>query len=254
MYDFAAAGFEDFWDPDRGLYVDHILHGERKRAASQVAQASAIVSGLAPRNRWGSLVDLMTDPKRLVVRSWVGSETGGYDRERFEEQMRAIPPIDWDTEQEMVIAEPFFSYVVHDAVARAGRAELLMDLVRRWEEFLVDGYDTFGECWGWGTPVHGWSSTPTRDLIWYVLGVTPAEPGYRRVRVAPRLGPLREAAGAVPTPHGFVEVQVAGAEAEIDSPVPIIVVHENGDRVRAAGRSTPGRYPLTKRYECIRTG
>ena len=109
----------------------------------------------------------MTDPKRLVVRSWVGSETGGYDHERFAEQMRGIPPIDWDTEQEMVIAEPFFSYVVHDAVARAGRAELLMDLVRRWEEFLVDGYDTFGECWGWGTPVHGWSSTPTArpDLV-----------------------------------------------------------------------------------------
>jgi alpha-L-rhamnosidase len=47
----------------------------------------------------------------------------------------------------MVIAEPFFSYAVHDAVALAGRAELLSDLVRRWEEFLVDGYDTFGECW-----------------------------------------------------------------------------------------------------------
>ena len=64
----------------------------------------------------------------------------------------------------MVIAEPFFSYAVHDAVALAGRAELLIELIRRWEEFLVDGYDTFGECWGWGTPVHGWSSTPT--WIW----------------------------------------------------------------------------------------
>ena len=134
----------------------------------------------------------MTDSDRLVVRSWVGSETGGYDHERFAEQMRGTPRIDWDPEREMVIAEPFFSYAVHDAVARAGRAELLIDLVRRWEEFLVDGYDTFGECWGWGTPVHGWSSTPTRDLVWYVLGITPAEPGYRRVRVAPRLGRLRE--------------------------------------------------------------
>ena len=116
----------------------------------------------------------------------------------------------------------------------AGRAEFLIDLVRRWEEFLVDGYDTFGECWGWGTPVHGWSSTPTRDLVWYVLGITPAEPGYRRVRVAPRLGRLREAAGAVPTPHGLVEVRVAGSEAEIDSPVPAVVVHENGTETELA--------------------
>ena len=228
LYESAAKGYEDFWDSDRGLYVDHILNGHRQPAASQVAQASAIISGLAPKERWRPLVDAMTDSDRLVVRSWVGSETGGYDHERFAEQMRGMPRIDWDTDREMVIAEPFFSYAVHDAVARAGRAELLIDLIRRWDEFLVDGYDTFGECWGWGTPVHGWSSTPTRDLVWYVLGVTPAEPGYRRVRVAPRLGRLRECAGAVPTPHGLVEVRVAGSEAEIDSPVPAIVVHENG--------------------------
>jgi hypothetical protein len=228
LYESAALGFEDFWDPDRSLYVDHILDGQRQSAASQVAQASAIISGLAPKERWSPLVDLMTDQKRLVVRSWVGSETGGYDHERFAEQMTGVQAINWDPEREMVIAEPFFSYAVHDAVARAGRAELLIDLIRRWEEFLVDGYDTFGECWGWGTPVHGWSSTPTRDLVWYVLGITPAEPGYRRVRVAPRLGRLRECAGAVPTPHGLIEVRVAGSEAEIHSPVPAVVVHENG--------------------------
>jgi alpha-L-rhamnosidase len=228
LYVSAARGYEDFWDSDRGLYVDHILNGQRQQAASQVAQASAIISGLAPKERWAPLVDVMTDSDRLVVRSWVGSETGGYDHERFAQQMRGNQQIDWDPEREMVVAEPFFSYAVHDAVARAGRAELLLDLIRRWEEFLVDGYDTFGECWGWGTPVHGWSSTPTRDLVWYVLGITPAEPGYRRVRVAPRLGWLRDCAGAVPTPHGLVEVSVSGSEAEIDSPVPAIVVHENG--------------------------
>jgi hypothetical protein len=29
------------------IYVDHILEGERQMAASQIAQASAIISGLA---------------------------------------------------------------------------------------------------------------------------------------------------------------------------------------------------------------
>lgn len=82
--------------------------------------------------------------------------------------------------------------------------------------------------------MHGWSSTPTRDLIWYVLGITPAEPGYRRVRVAPRLGRLPKAAGAVPTPYGYVQVRVAGSEAEIESPVPIIVVSENGAEAELA--------------------
>ena len=120
-----------------------------------------------------------------MVRSWIGSETGGYDAQKMIDQAEGVQRIDWDPEREIVLAEPFFAYAVHDAVAKAGRAELLVDLVRRWDQFLTDGYDTFGECWGWGTPVHGWSSTPTRDLVAYVLGITPEEPGYTRVRVAP---------------------------------------------------------------------
>jgi len=229
LHDAAAAGYEDFWDAGRGLYVDHILDGERRPAASQAANASAIVSGLAPRERWSPIVRTITDPARLVVRSWIGNETtGGYDEQKIVEQAQGVQRIDWDAEREIVLAEPFFSYAVHDAVALAGHAELLIDLVRRWDQFLVDGYDTFGECWGWGTPVHGWSSTPARDLVVHVLGITPDEPGFARVRVAPRPGRLRELAGAVPTPHGLVEVRVSGTKAEIDSPVPVRVVREDG--------------------------
>ncbi|HEY6593351.1 MAG TPA: family 78 glycoside hydrolase catalytic domain [Asanoa sp.] len=231
LYTAAARGYEDFWDADRGLYVDHILDGERMPAASQAANAAAVISGLAPAPRWGAIVDAMTDPDRVVVRSWIGSETGGYDMQKAADQARGIQRIAWDADREIVSAEPFFSYAVHDAVARADRAVRLIELVRRWGQFLVDGYDTFGECWGWGTPVHGWSCTPTRDLVAYVLGITPDEPGYARVRIAPRLGPLREAAGAVPTPHGPVEVRISGAEAEIDSPVPARLVRDDGSRV-----------------------
>jgi hypothetical protein len=227
----AAKGYEDFWDDVRGLYVDHIVDGERRPAASQAANASAIVSGLAPADRWAPIVERITDPDRLVVRSWIGGETGGYDAQKMRDQAEGVQRIDWDPQREIVLAEPFFAYAVHDAVARAGRAELLVDLVRRWDQFLADGYDTFGECWGWGTPVHGWSSTPTRDLVAYVLGITPAEPGYARVRVAPRLGRLRDAAGAVPTPHGLVEVRVSGGEATVDSPVPVLLVRQDGSRV-----------------------
>jgi hypothetical protein len=50
-------GYEDFWDAGRGRYVDHILDGERRPAASQVAQDCAIISGLAPEDRWLGLVD-----------------------------------------------------------------------------------------------------------------------------------------------------------------------------------------------------
>jgi alpha-L-rhamnosidase len=242
-YEAAKRGLEDFFDERRGLYVDHIVDGERRPAASQAANAVAVVSGLAPAERWEGIVERITAPERLVVRSWIGGADGGYDFERFAEQSRGILRIDWDVEREIVLAEPFFSYVVHDAVARAGRAHQLTELVRRWEQFLVDGYDTFGECWGWGTPVHGWSATPARDLVVYILGVSPAEPGFTRARIAPRLGTLTEAAGAVPTPHGFLEVRVSGGEAEIESPVPVLFVREDGsEHALEAGKTRISLY------------
>ncbi|MCU1509087.1 MAG: hypothetical protein JWQ12_1352, partial [Glaciihabitans sp.] len=186
----AARGFDDFWDEARGTYVDHFVDGIRQPAASQAAGATAIVSGLAPRERWSRVIDAITDPDALIVRSWIGGNDGGYDIQKMVDQGNGVQTIDWDAETQVVLAEPFFSYVVHDAVAAAGRAGELVTLMRRWSQFLENGYDTFGECWGWGTPVHGWSSTPTKDLVSYVLGVTPDAPEYAHARIAPALGEL----------------------------------------------------------------
>jgi hypothetical protein len=130
---------------------------------------------------------------------------------------------DWDVQSEIVKAEPFMSYVVHDAVAQAGMADRLPDLYRAWSQFLTEGYDTIGEDWAHGTHVHAWSCTPTKDMVFYTLGVTPAEPGYAVARVAPRLGNLAWAEGKIPTPHGMISVRVTSQEITIDSPVPVVV-------------------------------
>jgi hypothetical protein len=234
----ARTGYEDFWDPRRGSYVDHIVEGRQMPALSQAAGAVAIVSGLAPSRRRAGVIDVITDASRLVVRSWIGGEDGGYDMTKIVEHSQGIYRIDWDVNREIVLAEPFFSYVVHDAVAAAGKAERLPDLLRRWSVFLHDGFDTFGECWGWGTPVHAWSSTPTKDLIWYVLGVTPDSPGYATVRIAPRPGAVERLAGAVPTPHGLIRVEIVNGQVRVDSPVPVHFVAPSGDQSSApAGHS-----------------
>jgi len=222
LYEKIRAGFEVFWDERRGSYVDHIVDGEQRPEMSQLAGALAIVSGLAPRERWGRIVDVITNSERLVVRSWTGGD-GDYAEEKMAKQFQGIYETDWDAEREIVIAEPFMSYVVHDAVVLAGQADRLPDLYRRWSEFLVDGYDTIGECWGWGTRVHGWSCTPTRDMAFYTLGVTPAEPGYTKARIAPRLGALVWAKGVVPTPHGLIAVSVDADTVTVDSPIPVVV-------------------------------
>ena len=152
----------------------------------------------------------------------------------MQKQLQGIYEIDWDAEREIVLAEPFMSYTVHDAVALAGQADRLPDLYRRWSEFLVDGYDTIGECWGWGTHVHGWSCTPTKDMVFYILGVTPDEPGFTAVRVAPRPGAIEHLAGGVSTPHGLVRVEVKAGKVSVDSPITVQFVSLSGETSSAA--------------------
>jgi len=239
LYEKARAGFEVFWDEARGSYVDHIVDGVPRPEMSQLAGALAIVSKLAPETRWRRIVDTITDLAWLVERAWTKSSDAEYAVQMMQKQFQGIYEIDWNAERQIVLAQPFMSYVVHDAVAQAGCADRLPDLYRRWSAFLAPagGYDTIGENWSWGTHVHGWSCTPTRDMIFYTLGVTPAEPGYAKARIAPRLGRLAWARGAVPTPHGLITVEANADFVTVNSPVPVVVeLADQAPRTLPAGR------------------
>ena len=217
-------GFELFWDDGRGLYVDHVLDDGPQRVAAQHGGATALAAGLVPADRIDRVVERLTDRSRLIRHSWVmdsvtveGGSTG------FAHLVNGYPEPTWDVEEQMVEAEPFFRYVLHDGLARSGRADLIADLCHDWSVFLDAGETTWPECWVGGTHCHGWSSTPTRDLIVHTLGITPAEPGYASVRVAPALGSLDWAKATVPTPHGTVTVEArADGSVEIDSPIPVV--------------------------------
>ena len=217
-------GFDVFWDERRGVYVDHVVDGVAQPVAAQHGGAAALAAGIVPDHRIPRVVDRLTDRSRLIRHSWVmdpvtvtGGSTG------FVHLVTGYPEPDWDVDEQMVAAEPFFRYVVHDGLARAGRADLIADLCRDWQVFVDRGETSWPECWTGGTRCHGWSSTPTRDLIVHVLGITPAEPGYAAVRVAPALGGLQWARATVPTPHGPVTVEAhADGRLEIDSPVPVV--------------------------------
>ena len=141
----------------------------------------------------------------------------------FIHMVLGYPEPDWDVEHRMVEAEPFFRYVLHDGLARSGRADLVADLCRDWQVFLDAGETSWPECWVGGTRCHGWSSTPIRDLIVHTLGISPASPGYDSVRVVPQLGGLEWARATVPTPHGPVTVEAhADGRVLVDSPVPVV--------------------------------
>lgn len=238
----ASAGFESFWDAERGLYLDRAFDGtSRSRATSQLASASALVAGLVPRNRRASLARRICDPTRVVTRSWLWNQSEGFNLDAMGEWMNRPAQPDWDVDVEIVRAQPFGLSVVHDALGLTRSTDELLASIRSWSTFLTEGYDTFGEGWGWGTRAHGWSSTPTRDLIAHVLGARPHTYGGSVWTVEPALGSLERAHAGVETAHGLLEIEVDLHTMRLDSPVVT--------RVRAAGVDRmlpPGQHAIPR--------
>lgn len=222
-------GFDLFWDEQRGVYVDHVLDGVPQRAAAQHGGAAGLAAGIVPTDRRGRVVERLVDRSRLVRHSWVMDPvTPTGDSSGFVHLVTGYPPPVWDVEEQMVEAQPFFRYVLHDGLARAGRADLIAAMCRDWNVFLEAGETTWPECWQGGTRCHGWSSTPTRDLITHVLGIAPAEPGFASVHVHPSLGDLDWARATVPSPHGPITVEAhADGRIDVDSPVPVVGLPED---------------------------
>jgi hypothetical protein len=207
--------------------------------ASQHGQAAAIVGRLAPDERWARLVEVITTEEDLVHASFARDDgpTPPNANVNVGAFIRAGHPDVpwWDTGREVVRAQPFFRYVVHDALAAAGRADLIPTQCRDWGWALERCPTSLTETWYGGTVSHGWSATPTRDLIQRVLGVEPAEPGFGVARVEPVLGDLEWAEGSVPTPAGLLHVTARAGSLVVDSPIPF----DHGGR-----RFEPGRHEL----------
>lgn len=205
-------GFERLWDPQRCLYVDTIVDSRRRPMTSQHAQAAAIVGGLAPRERWPRLVEVMCDETNLVHAAFARAD--GPSDPGTETDLGGVymyighPEPWWDTDRQVVRAQPFFRYVVHDALVLAGAGSRLSRLLLDWGTLLERCPTSFGETWYGGTTCHGWSSTPTRDLIQHVLGAQPDpdEPGA--LVIDPNLGHLEWIEADVPTIEGVVRVRV----------------------------------------------
>jgi hypothetical protein len=235
-------GFERLWDERRGRYVDSFVAGERLPMVSQHTQAAAIVGGLMPQERIERVVEALTDEEHLVHA--IFDKADGPAEPNSEIRIGAytrrgpVPEPWWDVERQVVRAQPFFRYVVHDAIAAAGRADLIPQQLLDWDRWAMKRCSTsWTECWAGGTVSHGWSSTPTRDLIQRVLGITPAEPGFAVASIEPELGPLQWARGAAPSPAGLISVDVSGDAITVESPIPF---------VHAGTRYEPGTHNVAR--------
>ena len=152
------------------------------------------------------------------------------------------------------VAQPgtlYYRYYVAQALKACGRREDFFTLLRRWEGLLDGtGLTTWPESdVNPRSDCHAWSVTPAIEFLQTVLGVEPdpAASGFARLRFEPTLGPLGEASGSVPTPHGPVRVHLVRAaggavEAAIETPVAALVPGRRGALPPGRHRLTLGRH------------
>lgn len=175
---------EHMWDDENEAFIDCIHEdGTRSKVFSQQTQTVAYLCNVIPDGKSDRLVHYLTD----VPEGWVK------------------------------IGSPFMTAFTIEALYKAGNVVSILSLIRRWWGLMISSGDT--TCWEtfpdsvsdeWNTRsyCHAWSAAPAYALPAYVLGVRPLEPGFKLFEVKPYLENMKSARGAVPTPHGEIELEV----------------------------------------------
>ena len=111
------------------------------------------------------------------------------------------------TDTTITQATYYFGYYVLEALNRAGMGDRYVEQLEPWQTMLAIGLTTTPEE---PDPTrsdsHAWSAHPNYGLLATVLGIRPAESGFRSVSITPQLGSLRHAEGTVPHPYGDIDV------------------------------------------------
>ena len=179
----AAAVKKAYWNAERGLFADR----SEQDNYSQHAGALAILCGI------------VDDPAAM-------------GRKLLEDKSLAQCTV-------------YYKYYLHEALVKAGLGDEYLDWLDIWRENIAMGLTTWGETSdvnGTRSDCHAWGASPNIELYRTVLGIDSAAPGYRMVRIEPRLGNIKEIGGTVPHPSGSISVhyRLRGStlRAEIDLP------------------------------------
>lgn len=144
------------------------------------------------------------------------------------------------------------AFFLFRALERADVYDLAWPLWGQWHDMVRLGLTTWAEDpTANRSDCHAWGAAPLYEFPSVVLGVKPAAPGYARIAVEPKPGPLTWAEGSIATPRGLVcvrweregEAFRIAVDGPADTPLSIRLpdgtVHEyaGAAAVRAAGRA-----------------
>lgn len=154
-----------YWDAGRGLFADTHDH----RSYSQHVNSLAILAGIVTGDE---ATDVM---KRTLA------------------------------DKDLIQSTIYFRYYVHQALAKAGLGDQLIDNFQIWRDQMALGLTTWAEMPEPSrSDCHAWGASPNVELYRILLGIDSQAAGFKEIRIAPSLGALKEVSGTMPHPQGSI--------------------------------------------------
>jgi hypothetical protein len=207
-----------FWDPQRKLFADAWIDGQRSAMFSEHANAMALAMKVATEKQAEAVADaLLTEDEHDFIKRASG----------------------------ITMVTPAMSYYLHSGLCQYGYVKGSLRLLqRRFDHMLRDGPNgTLWEEW-WldatgrsGILVKGRtrsdaqteSAFPPALFTEFVLGIRPTEPGLREVVVSRYSTGLREIEGEIPSPLGNLALRW---DLEIDGTGELLIEIPRGMRAK----------------------
>jgi len=176
--------YQNCWDASRNYLADT----PDKTEFSMHAQIFGVLTNTIPENEQKAMVErIMNDPKLIQ------------------------PTL-------------YFRFYLTQALKKTGLANRYLSTLGPWKEMLKNGLTTFAEKQDpTRSDCHAWSASPNYDFLATVVGIRPASPGFKTIRMEPALGDLKLIKGQMPHPAGTIVFDLkrkgaAGIQGEVTLP------------------------------------
>lgn len=172
-----------YWNAGKGLFADRVEQDQY----SQHGNALAILCGI------------VDDPKAMARKLM--------------------------TDDSLAQCTIYYKFYLYQAYVKAGLGDDYLNWLDIWRENMAMGLTTWGEdanVFGTRSDCHAWGASPNIEFFRTVLGIDSDAVAFKRVRIEPHLGDLKEIGGTMPHPAGEISVhyKVKGKKLQVEITLP----------------------------------
>jgi hypothetical protein len=133
-----------------------------------------------------------------------GILTGTFPQDELQNVMKNILQND-----SLIQTTIYFKFYLFEALKQADMGDLYLDQFGPWYDMINEGLTTFEEGdYDDRSDCHAWGASPLYHFMTIVGGITPVEPGFKKIEIKPAFGKLRDINLSVPHPDGELNVNL----------------------------------------------